>query len=104
VGKAAFQGCGLTEVAIADCEIGESAFFGCQRLTTVTIGPGCPGLGASAFNSCSALASVTLPSTLRWIGQFAFCRCAALATLAVPKGCELAGNAFLDSPTNVTQI
>lgn len=43
--------------------IGDGAFYGCDRITSVTIGRGVTQIGSSAFNGCTSLGSVTYLST-----------------------------------------
>lgn len=67
IGESAFSGCeSLTSVVIPDSVevIDESAFWGCKSLTRVTIGNGVETIGAEAFSGCFNLAEVTYNGTL----------------------------------------
>lgn len=65
IGGGAFQWCSyLTDLYISTTStttIGDSAFSGCTRLTSCTIGSGVTSIGGSAFNGCRSLSSVTIP-------------------------------------------
>ena len=57
--------------------IGNSAFFSCSNLTSVTISEGVISIGSWAFYSCN-LTCVTLPVSVQSIGTSAFSRCSDL--------------------------
>ena len=52
--------------------IGESAFYYCSFLTSVTIPNSVTSIGSSAFSGCSGLTSVTIPNSVTSIGFSAF--------------------------------
>ena len=58
--------------------IGESAFFGCSGLTSVTIPESVTSIDESAFLSCSGLTSVTIGEGVTAIGKSAFSGCEGL--------------------------
>lgn len=53
-------------------EIGESAFSGCGKLTSITIPEGVTKIGDYAFEDCENLAEIILPSSIEKIGLGAF--------------------------------
>ena len=62
IGGGAFWGCeDLTSVTIGNgvTNIGDSAFRGCGNLTSVDIGDGVTSMGFSAFDYCDGLSSIT---------------------------------------------
>jgi hypothetical protein len=61
--------------------IGESAFFNCSGLTSVTIGNSVVTIGYYAFFNCSGLTSVTIPNSVTSIGDYAFNACNSLASI-----------------------
>ena len=65
--------------------IGNWAFYGCDKLTSVEIPNSVTAIGEGAFNGCSHLASVTIPNSVKSIGSSAFAWCRALASVTVPK-------------------
>ena len=91
----------------------EAAFYGCTRLTSVTIEEGAlAALPAGAFEDCTSLRTVSLGAGIAAIGARAFEGCTSLAELALPAGVtEIYGSAFCDSglqsiaiPNGVTRI
>lgn len=66
--------------------IGESAFYDCSGLTSVTIPDSVTSIGHSAFSGCSGLTSVTmLPTTPPTLGSNAIP--SNVTTITVPVGC-----------------
>ena len=55
--------------------IGDEAFRGCARLTSVTLGDGVTHIGNDVFDSCCWLTSVTIGKSVTSIGDFAFIFC-----------------------------
>ena len=71
--------------------MGETAFYYCKNLTSVTLPASLGTINTMFFYHCEALASVTIPSTVTSIGNSAFDTCIAL------EGIDL-------SATHVTSI
>ena len=63
--------------------IGESAFYGCSGLTSVTIPNSVESIGASAFYGCSGLTSVAIPNSVESIGAWAFDGCTGLTSVHI---------------------
>ncbi len=61
--------------------IGDYAFAGCPRLTTVEIGGNCSKIGYNAFQGCTALTTVTIDANCSMICRLAFDGCTSLASL-----------------------
>ena len=81
IGNSAFYECsGLTSVTIPNSvtNIGDGAFGGCSGLTSITIPNSVTSIGESAFNGCSKLTSVTIPNSVTSIGWGAFGSCTQL--------------------------
>ena len=64
--------------------IGDSAFWGCRSLTTITMPSGLTHIGDNAFSECKRLSTITLPATLTDIGYGAFSGCTSLTTINLP--------------------
>ena len=65
--------------------IGNSAFYGCERLKTVIIGECVTSIGNAAFAGCTLLARADLPEGLTVIGEDAFRDCASLTYVGIPS-------------------
>ncbi len=75
--------------------IGDYAFLGFSRITSVTIPYGVTSIGNSAFSSCSGLISITIPNNVISIGSRAFSSCSSLTSITIPNKVKSIGsNAF----------
>ena len=86
IGICAFDSCNRLEVVDfaggSKCtSIGESAFWGCSNLKSITIPAGVTVIGNDAFGRCSNLKSITIPAEVTTIGGSAFSRCSGLETV-----------------------
>ena len=89
IGDMAFMGCvKLTSVLLPATvqTIGEGAFYGCTGLTDMVLPESVSAIGAEAFGDCTALTTLTTNDNLKTIGRSAFAGCAALAAVALPDG------------------
>ena len=95
-----------TYKAMAVTAIGETAFFSCANLTSITIPAGVTAIGSSAFNSCSSLEAVTFAegSQLAGIGLNAFHNCSSLAEVTLPASVTSIGNSAFQSCSKLTLI
>ena len=59
--------------------IGNSAFWDCSGLTSVTIGNHVSNIGAAAFYGCNNIPSIIIPADVANIGYMAFTYCDSLA-------------------------
>ncbi len=87
IADSAFSGCdSLTSVTIPDSvtSIGDTAFFSCDSLASVTIGNGVTSIVEMTFGSCISLQSVTIPDSVTNIGDMAFFSCVSLASVTIP--------------------
>jgi hypothetical protein len=93
--------------------IGDSAFYGCNQVTSVTIPDSVTSIGAWAFKYCSSLTNVTLPGSLASLPLGVFYDCTSLTRVTIPStvtyiaeyvffGCSLL--ASITVPDNVTRI
>ena len=79
-------GCQSTVVPDGATTIGNSAFYGCSGLTSITLPRSLTFIDSYAFYACSSLASVTIPDGVTSIGSYAFCACTSLTSIAIPEG------------------
>ena len=107
VGNSAFYGCyRLTTVTIPDSvtSIGSSAFYGCTRLTTIVIPDSVTSIGSYPFSDCSSLTTIAIPDSLTSIGTGAFSGCTSLTTLTLPDSVISIGGWAFDRCTHLTTI
>lgn len=78
-------------------KIGESAFQGCSKLTTLNLGEDLQVVGSDAFNGCKNVTKLTFPDATTTIGSRAFQDCSSVTEVTVGKGLKSIGaNAFLN--------
>ena len=85
IGNSAFYGCfGLTSVTIPNSvtSIGDYA-FSYSGLTSVTMPNSVTSIGNYAFDYCSGLTSVTIPNSVTSIGKYAFRNCSVLTSVHI---------------------
>ena len=85
--------------------IGESAFYRCSGLTSVTIPNSVTAIGGGAFSGCRGLTSVTIPNSVKSIGDYAFSGCNGLTSVTIPNSVTSIGEGafgFCSSLTSVT--
>ena len=83
--------------------IGDSAFFDCDALATITLPDSVTTIGDSAFYDCESLASITLPDSVTSIGERAFSWCTSLTTITLPDSVtSIGGGAFLSCKSLTT--
>jgi hypothetical protein len=93
--------------------VGDFAFYGCSRLTSLNLPAGITSIGEGTFEDCSGLTSLNLPAGITEIGEYAFKGCSGLTSLNLPtgiteidsyafKGCS--GLTSLNLPAGITSI
>jgi hypothetical protein len=79
-------------------EIGDGAFSGCQKITSVTISDGIDEIGSGAFSGCQKIISVTIPDSVEIIRKDAFANCINLQKIKMSQNIRLVSqNAFYNT-------
>lgn len=63
--------------------VGNAAFMGCTKVTSIIIGKNVKTIGSSSFSGCTRAASVTIGSNVTKIGAKAFCNCKKLKKITI---------------------
>ena len=93
--------------------IGDSAFFYCMDITSVTLPSSITNIGYEAFNGCMELKTINIPSSVTTIGENAFKDCFKLESITLPDGITEIADGLFDScmalssvtiPDSVTRI
>lgn len=108
IAENAFYGCQrMTSVSIPSSVrmIRESAFELCPNLTSVKFSDGLENIGKKAFSRCEKLLSIIIPSSVDYIGEMAFCSTRSLESIVVEKSNDVYDsrndcNAIIESATN----
>ena len=99
IGDSAFWGCeSLTSINIPNgvTTIGNAAFHGCESLTSINIPNSVTTIGWCAFQGCESLTSINIPNSVATIGEGAFYVCNSLTSINIPNSVTTIGkNAFL---------
>lgn len=107
IANSAFYGReGLTSVTIPGTveSIGDQAFTSCLSLKSVKIADGVMTMGKDAFRYCYALTDVTLPKTLTAIKDYSFYKCIALESVKIPSGVSSLGSYVFAESTKLQTV
>ncbi len=94
-------------------KIVNSAFFSCDKITSVAIPNTVTAIGKYAFEKCKALATITIPGNVSTIGKYAFADCINLASVTLSEGITSIGEGVFENcdllssitiPASVTTI
>ena len=65
--------------------IGDSAFCGCESLTSIKIPNSVTSIGICSFSECSCLTSINIPNSVTCIEKGAFVGCGSLVNIIIPN-------------------
>lgn len=98
IGKNAFQNTGnnnstpfVVEMGNSVAEIGDYAFYNCQKINSVSLPETCTSIGSHAFDNCINLTSINLPQGMTEIKPYTFWKCEKLEEILIPEGVTTIG-------------
>ena len=99
-------GCKNTVIPGSVTSIGDAAFRGCYRLTSITIPASVTSIGNYVFYNCTSLESVIFAdgSQLASIGYYAFSYCQNLMSISIPDGVTNINDHTFYSCTSLTLV
>ena len=107
IGDSAFWDCELLKsITIPDSvtSIGERAFQYCESLTSITIPDSVTSIGESAFHECTSLTSVTIPDSVTKIGDYTFYKCSSLTSITIPDSVTSIGYSAFYGCKSLTSV
>lgn len=85
--------------------IDNSAFYGCNSLTSIVIPDSVSSIGDFAFSGCSNLTSIVIPNSVTSIGDYSFGECSSLTTtIDIPSSVTSLGYYAFSGCNNLTEI
>ncbi len=105
--NSAFKGCQyLTSITLPDSltSIGSYAFNNCSKLSSIVIPNGVIEIGDYTFENCSSLTTIILPDSLTSIGTEAFRKCASLTSITIPSSVTSIGDYTFENCSSLTTI
>jgi len=107
IGDSAFYDCrGLESISIPNSvtSIGNWAFYDCFNLASITIPDSVTSIGNGAFNQCSKITSITIPNTITSIANGVFGGCSGLTSITIPNSVTSIGNSVFYACNKLTTI
>ena len=107
IGNSAFSGCRrLTSVVLPDgvVLIGENAFGNNSTFSSVTLPQSLTTISDRAFYGCSRISEILLPDRLMSIGTSAFMSCSKLSVVEIPASVSQIGEGAFSNCTNLQEI
>ena len=106
IGNKAFSYTGLDNVVIPNSVtfIGETAFLGCSRMTSIILSEELTSIRKGCFQGCSSLESIVIPDKVTSIGQVAFWSCSGLTSVTIGESVSSIYTGCFNSTDNITTV
>ena len=75
--------------------IGNSAFYNCYQLVSITISKSVTGISNYAFYNCYSLKAIIIPNALIFINAYAFQNCHSLKAISIPNSVTSFGSEYV---------
>lgn len=107
IGESAFLGCyKLTSITIPNSviSISDKDFYSCRGLTSVFIPNSVTSIGCKAFEDCSGLTSATISNSVTTINERAFYGCTSLTSVTIPNSVTSIEPSTFSGCTSLTSV
>ncbi|MGN0518912.1 MAG: leucine-rich repeat domain-containing protein, partial [Acutalibacteraceae bacterium] len=85
-------------------KIGDSAFIGCENLTSITIPNSVKNIGSEVFWYCTGLTDITIPGSVKSIGFQVFLSCTSLKSIEISEGVTSIGSGAFYNCKSLTSV
>ena len=82
--QTAFPVCNVTVVVPYGFTSIGTVFYGCTKMTSISLPSSIVSIGYQSFKFCSSLVAISLPSSVSSIDDYAFYGCSSLLTISLP--------------------
>ena len=107
IGNSAFYGClNITSITVPEqiIAIGKWAFASCGSLTYINIPKGVKHIEERTFSACESLRSIDLPNTITSIGERSFYYCLSLNSISIPNMVTIIDDYAFHNCTSLSSI
>jgi hypothetical protein len=115
IGSTAFSNCsglarinsnvdGVFNIPSGVTSIGDAAFNGCERLTSIDIPDSVTTIEGYTFSWCTSLPNIEIPSGVTSIGDEAFYQCSSLTSIDIPNSVTSIGDEAFSNCSALTSI
>jgi hypothetical protein len=85
-------------------EIGDWAFYNCNRLTSVNLPNSITNIDFEAFRACNGLTSITFPNSVTFMEEQVFLDCQGLTSITLPNSLTEIANGTFYGCSNLTSV
>ena len=96
--------CDNTRIPNSVTRIGDGAFAGCMKFTSIAIPNNVTSIGNRAFADCGNLISINIPNSVTSIGDNAFENCMNLTSIIIPNSVTSIGEGAFYGCENLTSV